>query len=80
MKKNEKGIKREGNSIARRLENGVRYAGPQMSGNQLEFHLFNDDAVTGGSFAALSLKEAKKELAKIRERFNAPPPTFKKGP
>jgi hypothetical protein len=80
MKKNEREARREGNSIARRLGNGVRYAGPQMSGDRFEFHLFNDDAVTGGSFAALSLREAKEELVKTRERFDAPPPTFKKGP
>ncbi|MFA5767891.1 MAG: hypothetical protein WC919_08285 [Candidatus Paceibacterota bacterium] len=80
MKKNEREIRRKGNSIVKRLGNGVSYAGPQMSGDQFEFHLFNDDAVTGGSFAALSLKEAKKELVKTRKRFEAPPPTFKKGP
>jgi len=70
----------EGRSIAKNLGNGVRYAGPQMEEGGVEFHLFNDDDITGGSFAALSLKGAKKELLKLRKRFGAQPPIFKKGP
>ena len=45
-------IKEEGMDIAEKLGNGVRYAGPQMMDGKLIYHLFNDDAVTDGSFAA----------------------------
>lgn len=69
-------IRKEGNDIAKKLGNGVRYAGPQMAEGKLEYHLFNDDAVTDGSFSAVSLEEAKEKFIAERISFNAPLPNF----
>lgn len=69
-----KEIEAEGAEIAAKLANGVRYAGPQMFRGKLDYHLFNDDAVTDGSFAGLSLEEARESLVALRQRFKAPAP------
>jgi len=76
MKRSTEDIEKEGMKIAKNLGNGVRYAGPQMSDGKLKYHMFNDDVVTDCSFAALSLKEAKKKLIEKRKKFNAPLPNF----
>ena len=69
-------ITKEGNDITRKLGNGVRYAGPQMDEGILAYHLFNDDAVTDSSFAAMFLEEAKEKFIEKRIAFNAPLPVF----
>ena len=76
MKKSIEKIKKEGENIAKKLGNGVRYAGPQMHKNKLAYHVFNDDAVTDCSIAANTFKEAKEELIEKRRLFNAPPLIF----
>ena len=76
MERSIEDIKKEGAEITKKLGNGVRYAGPQMYKGRLEYHLFNDDAVTDGSFTALSFKEAKEALIKKRIDFDAPLPNF----
>jgi hypothetical protein len=74
MKRSEQEMRSEGAAIAESLGNGVRYAGPQIINGKLEYHLFNDDAVTDGSFTGRSLKSAKKSFAALRQRFKAPAP------
>ena len=69
-----KEIEAEGAEIAAKLANGVRYAGPQMFRGKLDYHLFNDDALTDGSFAGLTLEEAKENFVALRQRFKAPAP------
>ena len=61
-------IKEEGQKIAEQL--GVRYAGPQYGGDEFEFHFFIDP-VTGTSFSAKTLEEAKENLIEKRKAFGA---------
>jgi len=76
MERNIEDLKKEGINITEKLGNGIRYIGPQMYEGKFEYHLFNDDLETRTSFAALSLKEAKKRLIEVRKAFNAPLPSF----
>ena len=81
MKKNIEELQREGEEIARKLGNGVIYAGPWLDedGNSdtFLFHTFNDDpAFTGTTFTAKTLEEAKNRLIEKRKLFSLPLPNF----
>ncbi len=70
----------EGQEIAQKLDNGVKYRGPWMAGGpKSEFfaHLFEDDPkVTGTSFACKDLEDCKKNLIEVRENWKKEPPVF----
>lgn len=53
-----------GEDVAQKL--GVRFVGEWEGLNE---YLFNDDNITGGSFSAKTLEEAREKLTKMRERF-----------
>lgn len=61
-------IEEEGKSIARELGVEVRYLDTWYHNDEF-FHLFHDDAVTGSSFAAKTLEEAKQVLLQRRKSF-----------
>jgi len=58
----------EGREIARQLGEEVHYEGPQYLYETFEAYLFTD-SVTGTTFAANTLEEAKISLAKHRKAF-----------
>lgn len=63
----------EGERIASQL--GLIYAGPQMWGETFLFHTFTD-TVTGTTFGALNLTQAKAGLIIKRQLFKMKPPDF----
>ncbi|MBA7669867.1 hypothetical protein ES703_78005 [subsurface metagenome] len=72
----------EGQEIARKLGGEVIYKGPWLpNGEKGEFygHWFTD-RVTGSSFAAKTLEEAKAILIQSRKDFGAKPPVFANNP
>ena len=76
-------IEQEGQRIAEELGHGVVYLGPWLPyGRKGEFfgHFFDDRAVTGTSFVAKTLDEAKAALIKARREFGAKPPVFASNP
>jgi len=77
MERNMEDINKEGAEIAKKLGNGVRYAGPQMYKGKLEYHLFEDDgAMTGTAFSGMTFEGAKENLTQRRILFNSPSPIF----
>ena len=66
---------KEGQVIAEKLGNSVRYIGPHITEDGPVDHMFNDDDWTG-SFVASTFEEAKKKLIDKRKLFSAPMPTF----
>ena len=70
-------VNKEGLKLALDLGNGVTYVGPQMLREDLFYcHIFQD-GVTGTSFGARSLKQAKESLVHHRSEFKKKPPEFK---
>ena len=59
-------IEEEGRRITEEL--GVAYTGPQMYEGEFMFHLFTDP-VTGTTFAAKTLEEARAKLSERRKAF-----------
>lgn len=64
---NDASIKEEGWRIAQQL--GVRYEGPQYLRDGFATGLFTDVAVSGTTFAANTLQEARAKLAEKRRQF-----------
>lgn len=65
--------------IARELRNSVTCTGPQYGEHgRFEFYMFTD-GVTGTTFAAKTIHEAKIRLVNIRKQFGATPPVWTKG-
>jgi len=66
----------QGQQIAEKLGNGVRYNGPQYSHGEFKFYLFTDVAASGTTFAARSFEDAKEKLIAKRKAFGLKPPVF----
>ena len=75
-------LREEGQEIARKLGGEVTYKGPWLpDGPEGEFfgHWFND-VLTGSSFSAKTLEEAKATLIQSRKDWSAKPPVFPDNP
>lgn len=72
---NKKTTEAKGKAIAEQLGNEVSYNGPQYEGDRFCFHLFTD-RVTGTTFSAETVEEAKARLVEVRKNFGASPPAF----
>ena len=75
MDKTEQELRKEGEEIAKKLGNGIKYLGPQIFNGEFYGHLFNDD-LTRSTFGGKTLRKAKERLIEDRKKCNAEPPTF----
>ncbi len=62
----------EGQRIADQLGQGIIYSGPQMYGETFMIHLFTDP-VTGTTFSARTLEQARARLIVVRREYKQHP-------